>query len=105
MEWVAIGHILWVLLYWPGGIILGNLLASLIWSSIFEWRLGVHRRKTDRNVDKKIANHQLAMSDMLDVHHRKIVDHINNKLSMPLVEIKVEDGTELESGPSTVQED
>jgi hypothetical protein len=47
------GHILWELFYWPGGIVLGNLLASLIWSSIFEWRLRVHHRKIHASIHHK----------------------------------------------------
>lgn len=29
---------------WPNGIVVGNLIASVIWSVVFEWRLRVHRR-------------------------------------------------------------
>ena len=40
-----IGHILWEIFNWPAGIIVGNLLASVIWSSVFEWRLRKHHKK------------------------------------------------------------
>jgi hypothetical protein len=50
---VAPGHILWVLLGWPAGIILGNLLASVVWSSIFEWRLRVHHKKIHHLIHHK----------------------------------------------------
>jgi hypothetical protein len=33
------------LIWWPNGIILGNLLASVIWSALFEWRLRVHHAR------------------------------------------------------------
>lgn len=32
---------------WPNGIVVGNLLASVLWSAVFEWRLRVHRKKTN----------------------------------------------------------
>lgn len=40
-----IGHVLWVLWNWPNGIVLGNILASVIWAAAFEWRLRTHHRK------------------------------------------------------------
>lgn len=56
MNWPLIGHISWELFYWPGGIVLGNLLANIIWESprtvILEWRLHKHH---DRLM-KKIGN-------------------------------------------------
>lgn len=39
------GHVLWILWNWPNGIVVGNLLASVIWASLFEWRLRRHHRK------------------------------------------------------------
>lgn len=78
MHWVTITHVGWQLLGWPAGIILGNLLASVIWSSIFEWRLGVHRKKTDRSIDHKLAVHQMIVSDLLAAHHKSIKEMINN---------------------------
>lgn len=44
-------YILYTLLGWPAGIILGNLLASVVWSSIFEWRLRVHHGKLHKRLD------------------------------------------------------
>ena len=39
-------HYLFVTLFgWPAGIVLGNLLASVMWASLFEWRLRIHHRK------------------------------------------------------------
>lgn len=38
-------HIVWTLFNWPNGIVLGNLMASVIWAALFEWRLRVHHRK------------------------------------------------------------
>lgn len=31
-----VGHFLWILFNWPNGIVVGNLLASIIWMGIME---------------------------------------------------------------------
>jgi hypothetical protein len=52
-----IKHVFLILLGWPYGIILGNLLASVVWSSVFEWRLRVHHRdihKHLQNMEKRL---------------------------------------------------
>jgi len=33
MNWDLAGHVGWELFYWPGGIVVGNLIANMIW----EW--------------------------------------------------------------------
>jgi uncharacterized membrane protein YciS (DUF1049 family) len=45
-------HIFLELLGWPYGIILGNLLASVIWASLFEWRLRIHHDKLHEKLDR-----------------------------------------------------
>lgn len=77
MHWATFGHVAWQLLGWPAGIILGNLLASVVWSSIFEWRLGVHRKKTENAVDEKLASQNQDVSQILSDHHDKIKEIIN----------------------------
>jgi hypothetical protein len=81
MHWATIAHVLWELLYWPGGIILGNLLASLIWSSLFEWRLTKHHKKTHkvitRVVDEKIAEHKETVAEMLNRHQQETKELVN----------------------------
>lgn len=47
----VVGHFLFTLLGWPAGIILGNLLASVVWSSMFEWRMRVHHLRTRQGTD------------------------------------------------------
>jgi hypothetical protein len=42
------------LLGWPGGIILGNLLASVVWSSVFEWRLRKHHEKIKAHIEREV---------------------------------------------------
>lgn len=39
-------YIVSTLLAWPSGILLGNLLANIVWSAIFEWRLRAHTKRT-----------------------------------------------------------
>jgi len=46
-------RVLWILFNWPSGIVLGNLLASVIWASVFEWRLRIHHRKIRQSVNGK----------------------------------------------------
>lgn len=41
------GHFAWQAFYWPGGALIGNLLAQIIWSSIFDWP---HHRKTRKEI-------------------------------------------------------
>lgn len=50
--WGEIGHVLWEVFDWPGGIIVGNLLASVVWSSVFEWRFRKHTKKITDHVTK-----------------------------------------------------
>jgi hypothetical protein len=76
------------LLGWPAGIIVGNLIASVIWSALFEWRLGVHRRKTDRSVNAKFAwqNEKMetqhkALKEHIDAQHTALKDHIDSRIS------------------------
>lgn len=52
-----VGHIIWELLHWPDGIILGNLLASFVWSAVFEWRLRIHHRKIHESIHGKGDHH------------------------------------------------
>lgn len=47
-------HILWQVFNWPAGIIVGNLLASVVWSSLFEWRLTRHHRKSRQHVEAHV---------------------------------------------------
>lgn len=50
-------HILYILLGWPYGIILGNLLASVICSlTVIEWRMRVHHKKTREYVNRSADN-------------------------------------------------
>lgn len=51
------GHILWQLGNWPNGIIVGNLIASVVWSSLFEWRLRVHHKAAT-------ARHKTALDEL-----------------------------------------
>lgn len=46
-----IAHILGQMFRWPDGNVVGNLLASVIWASAFEWRLRVHHRRTRQAVN------------------------------------------------------
>jgi hypothetical protein len=50
-----IGHIIWQLFYWPAGIVLGNLLANIIWESpsqiIHARRLRKHHDKIKEHID------------------------------------------------------
>lgn len=41
------------ILSWPNGIIVGNLLASVVWSAVFEWRLRFHRKAIKAHIDSK----------------------------------------------------
>lgn len=50
-----IGHILWELANWPNGIVVGNLIASVIWSAVFEWRLRVHHKNTTDKHNEVVA--------------------------------------------------
>lgn len=43
-------HVLWEIGNWPNGIVVGNLMASVIWASVFEWRLRIHRREIHRHL-------------------------------------------------------
>lgn len=54
----AFPGVMFTLLGWPFGIILGNLLASVVWSSVFEWRLRIHHNRTRAGTD--------AVADALD---------------------------------------
>lgn len=76
---VPILHVSWVLLGWPAGIILGNLLASVVWSFIFEWRLRIFHRKNAAHVAdqlnvttegglKDVMDAVQALHDKLDAH-------------------------------------
>lgn len=49
-----LGHIAWQAFYWPGGALVGNLLASVIWSSVFDWRLKHHHKKTISDIKDHI---------------------------------------------------
>ncbi len=51
------GHVLWEIFNWPAGIIVGNLLASVVWSALFEWRLRKHHGKTISIMNAKLAEH------------------------------------------------
>lgn len=53
MIWHEIGHVLWEMFDWPAGIVLGNLLASVIWSAVFEWRLRIHHKKIMQHIDNQ----------------------------------------------------
>lgn len=46
-------HILWVMFNWPSGIVVGNLIASVLWASIFEWRLKVHHHRIRDSIQGK----------------------------------------------------
>ena len=78
MHWATFAHIAWQLLGWPAGIILGNLLASVVWSSIFEWRLGAHRKKQNDEIHGKLLDHKDDIQIMLDDHHEKIKEMMIN---------------------------
>lgn len=43
-------YFFYTLLGWPSGIILGNLLASIVWSALFEWRLRAHTKRTTDHI-------------------------------------------------------
>lgn len=45
-------HILYEIGGWPNGIIVGNLMASVVWSAVFEWRLRFHHKKIHHRLDK-----------------------------------------------------
>jgi len=45
-------HVLLVLFGWPNGIVLGNLLASVIWAVLFEWRLRIHHRRIRQSIQE-----------------------------------------------------
>lgn len=54
MTWQAVGHIVWELLYWPGGIVVGNLIANVFWETprnlTLEWRLRKHHKNTTNEI-------------------------------------------------------
>lgn len=83
MHWATVSHVAWQLLGWPAGIILGNLLASVVWSSVFEWRLKVHHKRIGKSVDRKLAVHQMVVADMLAAHHESIKEMINSGKQEP----------------------
>ena len=51
------------ILNWPNGIIVGNLLASIVWSLIFEWRLRIHRKGVQKDL---LAHHDSIMDKVYD---------------------------------------
>lgn len=48
-------HILWIIFNWPNGIVVGNLMASVIWASLFEWRLKAHHKKLREHIESRIG--------------------------------------------------
>lgn len=51
-----LGHLLWVLFQWPQGIVVGNLLANIIW----EWPSQMIHYFRTRHQNKKQANHLIT---------------------------------------------
>lgn len=50
---IDLGHFSWQLFYWPGGIVVGNLIANMLW----EWpSQGIHYWRTHRQ-NKKQTEH------------------------------------------------
>jgi hypothetical protein len=49
-------HVIIEILGWPNGIIVGNLMASVIWSSVFEWRLRVHHKRTKDHITHELGS-------------------------------------------------
>lgn len=47
------GHIAWQAFYWPGGALLGNLLANVIWMVVHDWPQHRQTRKEIRKVKPK----------------------------------------------------
>lgn len=84
MNWDTVGHILWELLYWPGGIVLGNLIANVIWESprtvMLEWRLRKHHNKTAKSEDMDHIKDLLdpmtpgGIADVLELISQKLED-------------------------------
>ena len=66
------------LLSWPDGIIVGNLIASVVWSSLFEWRLHIHHKKTDKAVSDRLD----AQDVKLDEHHEDMKRHIDKRTNV-----------------------
>lgn len=62
------------ILRWPDGIIVGNLLASVIWSAVFEWRLRLQNRVLKRHVD----NRHDELKTHVDERHEEIKSHVEN---------------------------
>lgn len=54
------------ILSWPNGIIVGNLLASVIWSAVFEWRLRVQQRLLNHHHEAKIEELKKHHADALE---------------------------------------
>lgn len=59
---------------WPGGIIVGNLMASVVWSAVFEWRLRIHRKA----VKKDMAAHHDSIVDNVSIRIRDLFDGNDN---------------------------
>lgn len=45
-----LGHQLWIIFNWPAGIVIGNLLANLMWMAIHDWPQHRMTRKEIRNI-------------------------------------------------------
>lgn len=63
------------ILSWPNGIIVGNLLASVVWSTVFEWRLRVQNKLLKMHADTRHNELRLSHDDIhskLDLLQEKI---------------------------------
>lgn len=86
-----IGHILWELLYWPGGIVVGNLIANVIWESprlgLMEWRLRKHHGNTAKKEDVE------QLKDLLDTSTPGGITEILEMVSKRLETLNVSQGS------------
>jgi hypothetical protein len=56
------------ILRWPDGIIVGNLLASIIWSALFEWRLHFNRKAINKAADARHEELKAHVSSEVKTH-------------------------------------
>jgi hypothetical protein len=56
---------------WPDGIILGNLLASVVWSALFEWRIRVHHNRMRDHVAAVLQGKKNQASDGTGVRKKE----------------------------------
>lgn len=80
MHWSHIGHILWQIFYWPGGIIVGNILANIIWepsrATVARFQLKHQTTSLKAHTDEQT----IALHTKLDEHHDNLKKAINSNV-------------------------